>query len=64
MIAAGQKIDTDRAERFGVQVDKLYVNPFEKRTKKRQPYTAKEIKEYDVVLDKDSRKYSLKVVPL
>ena len=25
---------------------------------------AKEIKEYDVVLDKDSRKYSLKVVPL
>lgn len=50
MIAAGQKIDADRAERFGAQVDKLYVNPFEKRTKKRQPYTAKEIKEYVLCL--------------
>lgn len=41
-IAAGIKIDTDRVERFGAQVDKVYANPFV--TKKQEPRTAAEIK--------------------
>lgn len=42
-IAAGKKIDTDRFERFGAQVDKVYANPFEAKEK---PMTAAEVKQH------------------
>ena len=42
IIAAGEHIDTKKAERFGAQVDKVYANPFVKR--KKEPETAAEIK--------------------
>lgn len=43
MIAAGARIDTNRVDRFGIQLDEIYRNPFEK---KEQPMTAEEIKRY------------------
>ena len=43
IMAAGAHIDTNRVERFGVQLDEIYRNPFEK---KEQPMTAAEIKRY------------------
>lgn len=43
-IAAGWKIDTERVPQFCEEIEKLYVNPFEKRVP--QPQTAAEIKEY------------------
>lgn len=45
-IAAGMKIDTDKATRFWDQVDKVYENPFDRKIQKKQPYTAEEIKQY------------------
>ena len=44
MIAAGAKIDPDKVEKFSVQLDKVYGNPFVRQ--KREPRTAAEIKEY------------------
>lgn len=44
IIAAGSRIDPDRTERFGKQVEDVFRNPFVKQVKK--PETAAEIKEY------------------
>lgn len=43
-MASGRRIDPDRAERFSVQVDAIYANPFV--PVKKQPQTAEEIKQY------------------
>ena len=43
MIAAGKRIDESRAERFGKQLEKYFVNPFDKP---RKEMTAAEIKDY------------------
>lgn len=48
VIASGEKIDMDRTKRFGVQLDEVYANPFEKKQQK--PTSAAEIKNY--MLDK------------
>lgn len=45
VIAAGAKIDTDRAERFAGQVDRVYANPFVKGQVNKQ-MTAAEIKQH------------------
>ena len=50
VIASGEKIDSDRTERFGALLEKIYENPFDK---KKKPMTAGEIKDY--VLDKISK---------
>lgn len=46
IMAAGEKIDTDRTEKFVNQVDEIYQNPFEIRGKKSEQMTAAEIREY------------------
>lgn len=43
MIAAGVKIDTNKVERFGVLVDRIYENPF---SVSKEPKTAAEVKQY------------------
>ena len=43
-IAAGRKIDVTQSERFSVQMDEIYENPFKR--KKQEPQTAAEIKQY------------------
>ena len=53
IIAAGQKLDTDRAEKFIEQVDDVYRNPFER---KKKPKTAAEIKEHILGLIRKTRK--------
>ena len=45
-IATGQKIDPDRTDKFGKQVDLIYQNPFAKEEKKNEPHTAEEIKQH------------------
>lgn len=49
VIASGAHIDADRTERFGVQLEVVYANPFE-RTQKSKKMSSAEIKDY--VLDK------------
>lgn len=48
VLASGEKIDKDRAERFAAQVDSVYENPFKKKTRKKM--TAAEIKQH--IIDK------------
>ena len=43
VIASGNRLDTDKAERFGKILEDVYRNPFEKAKKL---MTASEIKEY------------------
>ena len=43
MLAAGQRLDTDRAKRFSDRLESLYADPFKKAKK---PMSAAEIKEY------------------
>ena len=43
-IAAGERIDKDRSERFGAQVDAVYANPFHKAAEK--DMTAEEIRQH------------------
>lgn len=45
MLAARRRIDTDRTERFGTQVDRVYADPFAKK-KQAKEMTAAEIKQY------------------
>ena len=44
ILAAGRNIDMDRADRFSVQLEEVFANPFVHRQK--QPQTAAEIKDY------------------
>ncbi len=53
MIATGQKIDPDKAERFGVQVDEIYQNPFKKTAKLN---TAADIKSHILSLIRKAKK--------
>ena len=43
MIAAGMRIDTNKVERFGALVDRIYSDPFKGPDK---PMTAAEIKQH------------------
>lgn len=52
VMASGAKIDADRTERFGAQLDDVYANPFEKKQKAKK-MSAAEIKDY--VLEKIAR---------
>ena len=45
MVAAGMKIDTNKAERFGAIIDRVYENPFSE-PKPKEPKTAAEVKQY------------------
>ena len=42
VMACGEKIDKDRSESFGKQVDEIYKNPFQKQG----PQTREEIEQY------------------
>lgn len=43
MIAAGMKIDTNKVERFGALVDRVYMDPFKGPEK---PMTAADVKQH------------------
>ena len=46
ILAAGRKIDMERTESFGAQVDQAFKNPFSAKREKEMPRTAAEIKQY------------------
>ena len=50
MIAAGMKIDTNKVERFGALVDRVYMDPFKGPEK---PMTAADVKQH--LIDKIDR---------
>ena len=54
-LAGGEKIDTERTERFGAQVDEIYRNPFEDHGKKTEQMTAAEIREYTLMKIRELR---------
>ena len=46
ILAAGEHIDANRAERFSVQVDRIYASPFAKAGKQENEMSAEEIRQY------------------
>lgn len=53
ILATGQRVDQDKLERFGTQVDEVYQNPFKKTAKLK---TAADIKDHILGLIRKTKK--------